>query len=191
MVCPHCQEEIEDGSIFCSLCGKQLLSESPVQDSGAAAQSTKGRVLAFDWKTASGVISGDDGYRYDFQTNDWVSEARPDVGTEVDFEKDGSYAKKIYVSPGASPASALQPGESKRLAAGILAILFGILGVHKFYLGDSQTGIIMLVVSIAGAIIILPPLIVALVGIIEGVVYLTKSDEEFKQIYVEGRKPWF
>jgi TM2 domain-containing membrane protein YozV len=148
-------------------------------------------VLAFDWKTASGVISGDDGYRYDFQSSDWVSEATPEVGTVVDFEKDGSYAKKIYVSPGASPASALQPGESKRLAAGILAILFGILGVHKFYLGYSQTGIIMLVVSIAGAIIILPSLIVALVGIIEGVVYLTKSDEEFKQIYVEGQKPWF
>ena len=162
MVCPHCQEEIEDGSSFCSLCGKQLLSESPVQDSGAAAQSTKGRVLAFDWKTASGVISGDDGYRYDFQTNDWVSEARPDVGTEVDFEKVGSYAKKIYVSLSVGPASKFQPDESKGLAAGILDILFGVLGIHKFYLGYSQAGIIMLVVSIAGAIIILSTLIVAL-----------------------------
>ena len=192
MVCQHCQEEIEDGSIFCSLCGKQLLSESPVQDSGAAAQSTKGRVLAFDWKAASGVISGDDGYRYDFQTNDWIPDRPPSVGAIVDFVIDGNNAREIYPSSGAVASQGLFSGdESKKLAAGLLGLIFGFLGVHKFYLGYKREGIIMLVVFIAGWVIILPALAVAIIAIVEGVIYLTKSDEEFNQIYVEGRKPWF
>ena len=49
----------------------------------------------------------------------------------------------------------------------------------------------MLVVFIAGWVLIVPALAIAIVAIVEGVIYLTKSDEEFNQIYVEGQKPWF
>ena len=30
-----------------------------------------------------------------------------------------------------------------------------------------------------------------LVGLIEGIIYLTKSDEEFYNTYQVGKKPWF
>ncbi|NLE68290.1 MAG: TM2 domain-containing protein [Lentisphaerae bacterium] len=80
-------------------------------------------------------------------------------------------------------------GAKNKLAAGLLAIILGSLGIHKFYLGYNKEGLIMLLVTLLtcgfGAMII------SIVGLIEGVIYLTKSDEEFSQIYVEGRKGWF
>ncbi|EYB66529.1 hypothetical protein DEIPH_ctg103orf0059 [Deinococcus phoenicis] len=98
----------------------------------------------------------------------------------------------------------------KRLIAGLLGIVLGSLGVHKFYLGMNTPGVIMLGVSIGvwilalflglltlgfGLIITLPlaALIggaVGLLGLVEGILYLTKSDEAFYQEYVIGKKPW-
>jgi TM2 domain-containing membrane protein YozV len=81
--------------------------------------------------------------------------------------------------------------ESKRIIAGVLGILLGGLGIHKFVLGYTTQGIIMLLISVIGGILIFPAAIVGLVGFIEGIIYLTKSDEEFVQIYQVGEKPWF
>ncbi len=78
---------------------------------------------------------------------------------------------------------------SKKIVAGILAILLGGLGIHKFYLGYNTAGIIMLLVTVltcgAGG------LVMSVIGIVEGILYLTKSDDEFERIYLEGRKEWF
>lgn len=75
--------------------------------------------------------------------------------------------------------------ESKRVVAGVLAILLGYLGVHKFYLGYKKEGIIQLVVGLitCGAS--------GIVSIIEGVLYLMKSDEDFIETYQVNKKPWF
>ncbi len=82
-----------------------------------------------------------------------------------------------------------QPPENKKLIAGILAILLGPLGIHKFILGYQKEGVIMLLVSIltcgiGGAVM-------GLIGLIEGIIYLTKTDEEFYQIYQINQKTWF
>lgn len=82
--------------------------------------------------------------------------------------------------------------------AGILGILLGSFGVHKFYLGRNTAGIIMLVGSLVGyccgLYLILPfliPVAFGTIGLIEGIIYLTKSDQEFQQTYVEQGKDWF
>ena len=76
-------------------------------------------------------------------------------------------------------------GQKSKVVAGVLGILLGSFGAHRFYLGDMTGGIIRLVVSAitcgAGGII----------GLIEGIIYITKSDEDFQKIYVEGKKAWF
>jgi TM2 domain-containing membrane protein YozV len=76
-------------------------------------------------------------------------------------------------------------GAEKKVVAGILGILLGGLGVHKFYLGYTKEGIIQIVITVctcgAGGIL----------GLIEGIIYLTKSDEEFVATYVTGKKGWF
>ena len=76
-------------------------------------------------------------------------------------------------------------GENKKLLCGILGILFGYLGIHKFILGYTKEGIIQIIVSIVTCGI------GGIIGFIEGIIYLTKSDEEFYQTYQVGRKPWF
>jgi TM2 domain-containing membrane protein YozV len=78
---------------------------------------------------------------------------------------------------------------SKKIAAAICAILLGSLGVHKFILGMTTPGLILLLITVLtcgfGAAV------TSLIGIIEGIIYLTKSDEEFYQEYIVNKKPWF
>lgn len=76
--------------------------------------------------------------------------------------------------------------DNKKLAAGLLAIILGPFGIHKFLLGYTKQGVIWLFLSLIsfGAI-------TGLLGLIEGIIYLTKSDEEFYRTYQLGRKPWF
>lgn len=71
----------------------------------------------------------------------------------------------------------LEEAHNKKIVAGILGILLGGLGIHKFYLGYTTAGIIMLVVSIVSCGFVAP--IISIIGLIEGILYLTKSDEEF------------
>ena len=71
----------------------------------------------------------------------------------------------------------------KKVTAGILAILLGGLGVHKFYLGYTTPGIIQLLLGCCG--------VGGIIGLIEGIMYLTKSDEEFDNTYVYNQKHWF
>ena len=75
--------------------------------------------------------------------------------------------------------------ESKRVLAGILAILLGSLGVHKFVLGYTKEGIIQLIISIVSCGIL------GIIPFIEGIIYLTKSDEEFVYTYQINKKGWF
>lgn len=79
--------------------------------------------------------------------------------------------------------------ENKRVLTGVVAILLGVFGIHKFILGYQNEGLIMLLASILTCGIAAG--FVALVGIIEGIVYLTKSDEEFYQMYQVNKKSWF
>jgi TM2 domain-containing membrane protein YozV len=79
--------------------------------------------------------------------------------------------------------------ESKRVVAGILAILLGPFGVHKFILGYTTQGIIMLAITVVTCGI--GAAVTSIIGLIEGVVYLTKSDEEFIYTYQTNKKEWF
>lgn len=79
------------------------------------------------------------------------------------------------------------------VAAGLLAIFLGVFGVHKFYLGYNTAGFILLGVTILGGIFTLgiAASVVWLIGIIEGVMYLTKSQPEFEQLYIFNKREWF
>ncbi|PBJ12887.1 TM2 domain-containing protein [Flavobacterium sp. ACN6] len=74
--------------------------------------------------------------------------------------------------------------ENKKVISAILAILLGYLGIHKFYLGYTKEGVIQLLLGLLFGL-------GGLIGIIEGIIYLTKSDEEFYQTYQAGYKGWF
>ena len=78
---------------------------------------------------------------------------------------------------------------SKKIPAGICGILLGSLGVHKFILGYTKEGIIMLAITVLT--LGFGGFISGLIGLIEGIMYLVKSDEEFVATYVDGKKGWF
>jgi TM2 domain-containing membrane protein YozV len=82
-----------------------------------------------------------------------------------------------------------QDVSSKKLAAGICAILLGSFGVHKFILGFTTPGIILLLITVLTCGI--GAAATSVIGLIEGIVYLTKTDEEFYQTYMVEKRQWF
>jgi TM2 domain-containing membrane protein YozV len=101
-------------------------------------------------------------------------------------------APESDLPPSSPPPAGTAYRSEKKMVAGILAILLGAFGIHKFYLGYQKEGIIMAVVGGVGLFLCgFPTMATSIIGIIEGVMYLTKTDEEFDRIYVTGRKPWF
>lgn len=106
-------------------------------------------------------------------------------------------------SPFATAYTADQPADyrefvNRKVAAGICGILLGGLGIHKFILGLNTAGIIMLMVWImglfGGCLLVVPALASAamgVIGLVEGIIYLTKSDAEFYQTYAVQKKEWF
>ena len=84
----------------------------------------------------------------------------------------------------------------RKFAAGVLGIFFGAFGLHKMAIGYRREGAIMLCVSIAGIIFGFLGFrflfsIMFLIGLIEGIIYLAKSDTDFYRTYVVGRRGWF
>jgi TM2 domain-containing membrane protein YozV len=96
-----------------------------------------------------------------------------------------------YQQPSEKPLLAgppVVPPASNRILAGILGIVVGWLGIHKFVLGYNKEGLIMLAVTIFTGI---GSIAMWGIGIAEGIIYLTKSDAEFHETYVVRRRGWF
>ena len=102
------------------------------------------------------------------------------------------------VSTGYQPMQSVHPGAmtdwkamggDKKIVAGLCAILVGSLGVHKFILGYTTEGLIMLLVTVLTCGI--AGFVMGIVGIVEGIMYLTKSDEDFVRTYIQSKKGWF
>jgi TM2 domain-containing membrane protein YozV/DNA-directed RNA polymerase subunit M/transcription elongation factor TFIIS len=97
------------------------------------------------------------------------------------------------VSQSGGAAGGGPSGGGNKVAAGICGILIGALGIHKFILGYHTAGVIMLLVSVIGGActLLVSTCVMGIIGFIEGIIYLSKSDEEFYRTYVVGRKEWF
>jgi TM2 domain-containing membrane protein YozV len=89
--------------------------------------------------------------------------------------------------PGAKPTRY----RKERLVAGILALTLGAFGAHKFYLGYTTEAVIMLLLMLVGWCLLIGPFVAGVIALIEGILYLLKSDEEFERTYVYDKKGWF
>ena len=76
---------------------------------------------------------------------------------------------------------ASEESKQKKIIAAVLAILLGSFGLHKFYLGYVVAGVIQLVLSFFLGI-------GGIIGLIEGILYLLKTDDEFESAYINGDK---
>ncbi|GGD18192.1 TM2 domain-containing protein [Flavobacterium orientale] len=75
--------------------------------------------------------------------------------------------------------------ENKKIVAGVLALLLGGIGIHKFVLGYTQEGIIQIILSLVSCGIL------GIIPFIEGIIYLVKTDEEFYHTYQVNKRGWF
>lgn len=177
--CPNCGEPVKNKDKFCQSCGRQLVDELPDIDYSARTHTETAGNVQYQSQAANFYESSDENsvfeesvdpyeeYRrhtYDYNGRDAV---RPDAP---------SYR---YSARGEYFADPSWPVRSK-IAAGVLGILLGGLGIHKFYLGKVGQGILMMLFCWTG--------IPGIIGLIQGIIYLTQSDEEFSyknQVRVE------
>lgn len=98
------------------------------------------------------------------------------------------------VSTGYQPMASVHPGAmtdwksmgaDKKVIAGVLGILVGGLGIHKFILGYTTEGLIQIAISVVTCGV------GSIIGLVEGIIYLTKSDEDFVRTYIQNKKGWF
>lgn len=150
-------------------------------------------------------IIGADGKEYGpiagEQLRQWMWEGRVSLQTLVqpdgsaDWKALANYAELLpppvppvaHQMPGVVPAK--PPGADKKIAAGLCGVLLGGLGIHKFILGYSGEGVTMLLISILTCGI--GWIVMHIIGLVEGIIYLTKSDEDFVSTYITNKKGWF
>nr|WP_315383298.1 TM2 domain-containing protein [uncultured Sphingomonas sp.] len=139
----------------------------------------RGQVLGVDRSSGEGQISGEDGSRYVFTQDDWSDSRHPAVGAKVDFDVDGKRARRIFrlLEGGDLPAPVGEP--RNKILAAVLALFLGTLGIHRFYLGRTGSGVVMLLLTctIVGA------LITGVWAFVDAIRYLLMSDAEFAQRY--------
>jgi len=157
----------------------------------------KGKVLGYDNKEGTGVITGSDEKRYGFTKDSWKNATVPNVGDAVDFEADSSSKNAINIyadmAENSSGGNGLGgTGEKSKVVAGILALFLGTFGIHKFYMGCNTAGIIMILIFFFGFILAgIPSFVIVIISIIEGIKYLIASDADFDKNYIKGKKCWF
>lgn len=164
----------------------------------------RGTVLGLDSETNEAVISGENGDRFRFNRDDWKVETPPRAGLQVDFEVRDDRAIAVYPVIASSldrdeddtadvPTARAQRkrfGKNKWIAA-LLAFPFGVLGLHKFYLGRNKAGMIMMFSTVFGALLAgIPTVIMALISLAELFIYVFKTPEDFHQRYVVDEKSW-
>ncbi|HYE15200.1 MAG TPA: NINE protein [Pyrinomonadaceae bacterium] len=173
IACPSCGADNLDGARFCVKCGTTLPA-APAPES---------------WRQ-SGELN---------QAQTEQSAGGSQQSYTPPYSQPPAYSsynqQQGMYQPGAGGAGTnwQAAGADKKIAAGLCGILLGGLGVHKFVLGYSTEGIIMLLVCIVGGILTcgLASAAVGIVGLVEGIIYLTKSDEEFVRTYIQNKRGWF
>ena len=144
----------------------------------------RGQVLGVDRRTGEGQLAGEDGRRYRFSPDDWAHRGEPAIGLQVDFEPQETRALSIFPVPGstavAAPQAATLPTTDRsRIVAALLAFFLGTLGVHRFYLGRTGSGIAMLIltITVVGSLVTMPW------ALVDAIRFLVMSDRDFARRY--------
>jgi len=122
----------------------------------------RGTILVF--QDNKGIISGHDGNRYHFVKMDWTGNKDPKIGQEIDFAIEGENAKNIFLLQSQSAS------EHSKVALALVCFFIGILGIHRFMVGKTGSGIAQIVLTctffglIASSIWALVDLIMILTG---------------------------
>lgn len=170
--CPSCGTPNTEGARFCVKCGTTL-SPAPAPESWRAPSGDLNQTVVDQNESSTG------GYAPPPPPPSAYPSYTPPQGMQQQYGAGGTDWQAM--------------GANKKLPAGICGIVLGGFGIHKFILGYNVEGIIMLAAWLVGMFLTcgIGSLVVGVIGLVEGIIYLTKSDEEFVRTYVQGRKGWF
>jgi TM2 domain-containing membrane protein YozV len=71
-----------------------------------------------------------------------------------------------------------------KVVAALFAFFMGWLGIHKFYLGQVGMGVLYLLISLFSFVLFFfPIIIIGIISFIEGIIYLSMSEENFDKKY--------
>ena len=178
--------------------GSEVLSEVVDDSTDSEPGTMKGHITHVGKDV--GVIRGFDGAEYSFAIQDILANPHGKFGRwaelwEVSFLPEGDRATQIVIRRvGVTYKVITLDGsehEKKQLMAATLALLFGALGAHKFYLGYNTQGTIMLLMGTLGWFFLVPPFASLLIGLIEAVIYFRKNEQEFYDTYEAKQRAWF
>ena len=166
--CPNCGEPVKNADRFCQSCGYQLSEDIDLPNLSARTSTQSSGNLqdqSLEQIEPEEVVEPTPLEDYQRHTYDYKGKQEQeyrDPRNSYTYERSGVEYFNDYNWPLRS-----------RITAGILAILLGGTGVHKFYLGKTGQGVLMLLFAWTG--------IPGLIGHIQGIIYLTQGDEEFSE----------
>jgi TM2 domain-containing membrane protein YozV len=79
--------------------------------------------------------------------------------------------------------------QKSNIAAGLLAIFLGMIGIHEFYLGNVARGLAYLIATLISLLLslffigVIFLAIIEIIAFIEGIVYLCANQEDFDRKY--------
>ena len=205
--CPNCGMPVAAQNAFCQSCGTPLtpFAQQQRQQQEAAWAQQRQQHQQQQWQQQQAQAGAQQQAQANPQQQAQAGAQQqqtwqqPQPGSQACGQQ--PYGQQPYTQqPYAQQQAYTQPGFSQppmdsksKIAAGLLAIFLGSLGIHKFYLGYSGAGIVMLLVTLLAGIVTLglAAAIMSLIALIEGIIYLTKTDEQFYYTYVAGKKSWF
>ena len=102
---------------------------------------------------------------------------QPQPQPQPQYQQQGAYGQpgqpvQVFVQTGDNDGIDPSWPVKSKITAGILAILLGGLGIHKFYLGKTGMGILYLLLCWT--------YIPGIVGLVEGIMYLCSNDHNFQ-----------
>jgi TM2 domain-containing membrane protein YozV len=104
-----------------------------------------GHIESYDPDSQTGVVKSEE-KPYTFHLDDWVAQVPPDQGDDVNFDAEGTTARKInLVGAYLAPPKAVK----YKYVAAVLALFLGFTGLHRFYLGFYWLGLAQLAVTAA------------------------------------------
>ena len=203
--CPNCGMPVAAQNAFCQSCGTPLtpFAQQQRQQQEAAWAQQRQQHQQQQWQQQQAQAQANPQQQAQAGAQQQQTWQQPQPGPQACGQQpygqqpytQQPYTQQPYTQqPYTQPGFSQPPMDSKsKIAAGLLAIFLGSLGIHKFYLGYSGAGIVMLLVSLLAGFVTLglATAVMSLIALIEGIIYLTKTDEQFYYTYVAGKKSWF
>ena len=150
MFCSNCGKEIESNAKFCGHCGMAIQSGNFCSKCDALNKSD----AQFCIKCGTNLVHTQSSQvAQDITTPAPVTQTLPPrPAVEVPQAKPAQVQVPVKQPKDKVPAAAAGNSSKSKIGASVLAVLFGQLGLHRFYAGKNQTAGVLLLLAIAGYI---------------------------------------